>query len=444
LYASGGILMNANGIIFGPTYDQNSSGTIFQLAPSANGTWQQGTIYQFPQSTDTTDPVGDLIADSAGNLYGAAQGNSDTGIAGNVFRLSPLADGKWKYDILYNFSLTGDGPAAPNGSLVLDSAGNLYGTAGGGTGTYGGGTVYKLSPTASGYWNETTLYSFGTYSTDGWYPNPGLVIDANGNLYGTTERGGTGYGSGGYGGTVFELSPGAGGAWTETILHNFQGGQDGQFPATRLNMDQSGNLYGTTVYGGSILCEYDCGTVFKLSPNGSGGWTETIIHGFTGRGDGDDPLGGMVFDAAGNLYGTTSAGGSGGSGTVFELSPTSSGTWTEKVLYSFDAKNGAQPEADLSFDAAGNLYGTTYLGATLNCDPYYKYGGCGTLFKATPSSGGDWSFSTVHTFGTNAGDGSNPLSGVYVDVNGNMFTMTTRGPGPTAFGDGGTVVEIKP
>jgi uncharacterized repeat protein (TIGR03803 family) len=441
----GGLVMDANGHLFGTTYRSyiaNDNGAVFELIPSAGGTWTEGTIFQFPV-VDGSYPNGDLVADSEGNLYGVASAGLINQYGGVVFRLSPRAGGNWKYDILYDFAQSSTGGAMnPLGGVVFDAAGNLYGVAGGGIyGPYGDGTVYKLSPTSSGYWNETTLYSFGGFPTDGIGPVGGLVIDQAGNLYGVTSYGGSQSSCGCYGGTVFELSPEAGATWKEVILHSFQGKRDGALPRAKLVMDRFGNLYGTTFEGGSANCSYavGCGTVFELTPGSNGAWSESIIHRFTGT-DGEYPEAALAQDVAGNLYGTTSNGGAFYSGTVFKLSPNGAGNWTETPLYSFNGGiNGGQPEGDLNFDAAGNLYGTTSWGGSGPCIPPSPLN-CGTIFKLTPTSG-EWTFSTVHRFGGSLGDGTRPQSGVYIDGSGSLFTMTTTGPGS---GPGGTVVEIKP
>ena len=439
----GGLTIEADGHLFGTTYRSYAQvyvGSVFEMIPSAGGTWTEGAIYQFPQ-TDGFDPIGDLISDNSGNLYGvAAQAGPSTNSAGIVFRLKLLGGGGWQFNVIYEFITqpNGSSPSGPSGGLVFDSNGNLYGVTGGGSGgIYGYGTVYKLSPTSSGYWNETTLYSFGAFYGDANSPHGKLVFDKAGNLYGTTSGGGTSSG------TVFELSPQASGPWLETVVHNFTGGRDGDGPYAGMVMDNAGNLYGTTFAGGAIIreCEFTCGTVFELSPSSGGKWKESIIHYFSGPPDGHWPQAGLTLDSLGNVYGTTPAGGSGRYGTVFKLSPNASGGWTETTLYNFnDGANGGEPFADLRFDSAGNLYGTTFAGAKGTCD-YFGTIGCGTIFKLTPSSGGDWTLSTVHAFGSNLSDGGNPQSGVYVDSSGDLFTMTIDGPGSATYG---TIVEIKP
>ena len=269
--------------------------------------------------------------------------------------------------VLHSFSGGADG-TYPYGGLIFDAAGNLYGTTTSG-GTSNTGTVFELTPAAGGTWTEKVLHSFSG-GTDGIHPYAGLIFDAAGNLYGTTDLGGA-YGYG----TVFELTPAAGGTWTEKVLHNFNnGGTDGTRPYARLTFDAAGNLYGTT-YGGGAYNSY--GTVFELTPAAGGTWTEKVLHSFGSGTDGLIPYGGLIFDAAGNLYGTTAYGGTNDLGTVFELTPKAGGGWTEKVLYSFgDGTDGVSPLAGLIFDAAGNLYGTTQHGGT------YNYG---TVFEIAPS-----------------------------------------------------------
>jgi uncharacterized repeat protein (TIGR03803 family) len=254
----------------------------------------------------------------------------------------------------------------------LDDAGNLYGTTSwGGTGSctsegdfVGCGTVFELSPKAGGGWTEKVLYSFAN-GTDGTFPAAGLVFDAAGDLYGVTYEGGTGSclrtGYAGCG-IVFELLPKAGGRWVERVLHYFNL-TDGGWPVGSLIFDAAGNLYGMTNGGGA----YDWGTAYELMPGPKGGWGEKILHNFNQSGaSGDSPYAGLVFDAAGNLYGTTLFDGAGGNGTVFELRPTTSGPWTEWVLHAFGSRSrdGLDPEDSLTFDAAGNLYGTTDAGGS--------------------------------------------------------------------------------
>jgi len=346
---------------------------------------------------------------------------------------STWAATNWHEKVLFNFNGT-DG-YQPMYGLIFDAAGNLYGTAfGGGDPSCGDpngcGTVFQLTPAPGGGWTETVLHSFKGYPTDGSYPYAGVIFDAAGNLYGTTGGGGT-YGVG----TVFELSPAAGGGWTETVLHSFNG-SDGHGPEAGLIFDAAGKLYGTTAWGGTgtDCLNTGCGTVFKLTPVAGGGWTETVLHSFSNT-DGALPFAGLIFDAAGNLYGTTQQGGSYGFGTVFELTPTAGGGWTETVLFSFNGnwsgRDGGLPEAGLIFDAAGNLYGTTGAGGT------YAYG---TAFELTPTAGGGWTETVLHSFNNNGTDGESPLAGLIFDAAGNLYG-TTGGGGTYGLG---MVFELTP
>jgi uncharacterized repeat protein (TIGR03803 family) len=263
-----------------------------------------------------------------------------------------LKAGSWTEEILHSFDINAGDGQSPQGALVMDSAGNLYGVTplGGGRKL---GIVYELTPEAGGSWKEKIIHTF-VGGSDGRSPQAGLIIDKKGNLYGTTYQGGTGTNCGAFAcGTVFELSPKTGGGWTEKILYSFKGGTgDGQNPAASLLMDSAGNLYGTTVAGGTGG-SVNSGTVFKLSPNGSGGYTETVLHSFTSGGtDGCNPFAGLVLDSKGNLYSTTGAGGTYGFGTVFELSPGSKGKWTETILHSFGASGDGGP---LRHDLWGRL-----------------------------------------------------------------------------------------
>jgi uncharacterized repeat protein (TIGR03803 family) len=226
-----------------------------------------------------------------------------------VFKLSPQAGGSWTETLLHSFNPSGPDGQVPDCTLIFDSAGNLYGTTNYG-GTFGSGTVFELSPNSGGGWTEKRLASFGNSGNDTYAP-AGVVFDPAGNLYLTTAFGGF-YSDG----AVVELSPKAGGGWTSKVIHNFDGA-DGHEPFDTLIIDSSGNLYGTTYAGGAN----GGGVAFELSPRAGGGWTETTLHSFTGTGttDGGYPYAGLMFDAAGNLYGTTSANGADLHGTVFKI-----------------------------------------------------------------------------------------------------------------------------
>ena len=241
--------------------------------------------------------------------------------------LAPSAWAAPKYKVLYNFQGGKDG-MYPSAGLISNTAGNLYGvTAGGGEGGNGGcGTVFELR-LVKGNWSEGVLYRFPGSAKDGCYPYANLTFDTHANLYGTTEAGGQGDCFGRKCGTVFELTPVAGGKWKETVLYRFAGGNDGSGPDGGLVLDGAGNVYGSTENGGGSC---DCGTVFELTPSSDGGWSETILHSFSGS-DGAGP-GSLTFDVAGNLYGVASYDGEYSAGVVFELRPGSGGTWSEATL----------------------------------------------------------------------------------------------------------------
>ncbi len=384
---------------------------------------------------DGYGPGASLMLDAAGNLYGTtAEGgiyNCNGRTCGIVFELTPVAGGGWTEKVLHNFNGT-DGNF-PMASLIADAVGNLYGTTFMG-GTYGYGTVFELTrgPSAVG-WTEKVLHSFN--GTDGAGPYSGLIRDAAGNLYGTTQEGGTYSGiycTSGCG-TVFELIPTVGGGWTQKVLHSFNG-TDGYDPEASLIFDAAGNLYGTTAEGTT----HGCGAVFELTPTGGGGWTEIVLHSFVNT-DGCQPFAGLIFDVVGNLYGTAVYGGIYGRGTVFELTPAAGGGWTETVLHNFNETDGTFPFSGLIFDAAGNLYGTTFLGGDFTC-----YGrSCGTVFELTRSPNalrGGWTETVLHSF--NGTDGSGP-NGLIMDAAGNLFG-TTQGGGTGYYCPSGcgTVFEI--
>jgi uncharacterized repeat protein (TIGR03803 family) len=407
---------------------------------SAFAASKEEVLYSFcslDNCADGESPAYGVVFDSAGNLYGAAGGGAYGG--GVVFELTPGTNGTWTETVLYNFCAVsgcadGDGPWA----LVFDTAGNLYGvTAAGGTNTCvseGCGVAFELSPGGDGTWTETVLHDFADDGKDGWAPVGGLVLDAAGNLYGTTAYGGATYKKLG---TAFELSPATGGTWTETVLHNFCSAPacaDGGEPTAGLIFDSSGNLYGTTFLGGSHLggCGgQGCGVAFQLSPSSNGKWKDKTLHTFKSGEGGVRPQSGLILDAAGNLYGTTSLGGTQSSGTIFELRRGKNGTWTEKVLNSKVGTSGT-----LVFDAAGNLYGTTDQGGA------YHYG---SVFELKPGNNGTWTEKTLHNFNNNGHDGANPRANLIFDTAGNLYSTTAGGGGSGCGGRGcGTVFEITP
>src|SRR6202167_4563082 len=379
--------------------------------------------------------------------------------------------------VLYSFQGGSDG-SYPTAGLIADKAGNLYGTtAFGGSGAChsrgelgrqtGCGTVFELSPAGDGTWTEKIIYSFQGQQ-DGSYPYVGLTFDSTGNLYGTTAYGGGNatcvsieYGCG----VVFELTPGSGGDWTEKVLHRFQGGSDGGNPGAVV-FDHAGNLYGIASQYGDIsgADPYGCGTVFELTPSGNH-WTETILYTLAGDPDGCGPNGGLILAAGDVIYGAASVGGTYGEGAIFQLTPASGGVWTESIRYSFGVHDGHiptgvisdqagnlygsnydggeggygavfeidssgkeslianlgaygdWPRGELTFDAAGNLYGTTQHCAS-TCD--------GGVFKLTPNVDGGWTLSSLYGF-SGGSDGGQPFGGVIVDLQGHVYGTTWVG-----------------
>jgi len=385
---------NRGGLESGYCQADEGCGTVFRLTPPSEPgeVWTESVIYDFGPFAH---PLAGVILDAAGNLYGTAPygGTSDNGM---VFELKPpaIAGGKWNEKTLYSFAGGQDG-STPVASLAFDSKGNLYGTTefgGGGPCAIaqqgsGCGTVFELTPPATpdAPWAEVVLYRFAPFND---YPMAGLILDSQGNLYGTT----TGDQSASFG-TVFELTPPAsqGGAWGETTLYLFGSSrQDGITPYGGVIFDKLGNLYGTTNQGGnrSAECRTGCGTVFELSPSG-GRWTENVLYSFVGGADGSYPFAGVIADDIGNLYGTTFYGGAqigycqgiGGCGTVFLLRPPSGGeTWTEVVLYRFVAgSDGQGPQVNLTFGKR-SLLGTTAHGGGTCAFPFT----CGTVFELLP------------------------------------------------------------
>ncbi len=393
-------------------------------------------LHEFRGKFDGVAPVAGLIEDANGNLYGTTIGgglnndNTCNAGCGTVFELSPNGGGGWTKTTLHRFTGNADG-GEPVFSLVMDGAGNLYGTnENGGSllcGIPGCGTVFELSPDGSGGWTESTIYSFAPGS--GGFSPTGSVQDASGNLYGVTGSGGANYG------VVFELSL-SGGVWTETVLHTFDK-SDGFGPNSTLLLDGSGNLFGTTIFGGVLTgaCKAveGCGTEFELSPAAGGGWNFNEYV-FSSPGKGLEPNGTAVEDSARNLFGVTSGGGDTRNGNVFKLTPVAGGGWTESVIHVFNGANGSGP-VGLVPDGHGGYYGATAQGGSANCNS-----GCGLVFDLTPGPGGGWVETVLHRF-SGLYDGSLP-NALFVDGNGNIFG-TTEGGGSTACPGGcGTAFEI--
>jgi uncharacterized repeat protein (TIGR03803 family) len=336
-----------------PVFQLDSGcGTVFKVDAAGNET----VLYSFAGGTDGKQPWAGVIQDSAGDLYGTTQLGGTHGL-GVVFKV----DTTGHETVLHSFAGSPDGNY-PVGGLIFDSAGNLYGTTGGGGAASsncpsGCGTVFKLDPTG----NETVLYSFKS-GTDGSAPYAGVILDSAGNIYGTTLEGGiSGCANSLTCGVVFRLDP----SGNETVLYTFTGGADGGQPWGGVTQDSEGNLYGTTATGGAS----GYGVVFRVDTSGH----ETVLHSFTGGADGSAPYAGVVLDSAGNIYGTTTSGGSSSEGIVFRMDPSGN----ETVLYTFTGKSdGGTPIAGVVLDSEYNLYGTTYWdGATSVWGVVYKVSG---------------------------------------------------------------------
>ena len=382
-----------SGNLYGVTWfaPAPSYGTVFELSPAGSG-WTQTTLHSFQGAPDGQEPSG-LVRDSVGNLYGTTlyggshSNSSCIANCGIVFELSPAANGAWTEYILYEFTGGADG-GNPFFGLVPDNWGNLYGVTRSG-GSHHAGTVFKLSHSKGG-WAFTRIYTFGDGGlSDQSEPSSNVALDSAGNLYGTSAS------SGRFQlGTVYRLTPSASGDWQETILHDFGSFKnDGTEPGGGVTLDAKGNVYGTTTYGGGScsVSSLGCGTVFELRPTTTG-WKEAILYRFGGFPDASSPESPLLFDTQGNLYGGAFGGSGtseicqlgGGCGTIFKLAHTQSG-WTESVLYSFaGAPDGEQVVTSPIFGPDGLLYGGTEYGGTGQCSSFFGVLGCGAVYSLQP------------------------------------------------------------
>jgi uncharacterized repeat protein (TIGR03803 family) len=400
-------------------------------------------IYSFAGGNDGAYPYSDLIVDSAGNLYGTTySGGTDSG---TVFELMRTNNG-WKHEVLYSFAGSPNDGAVPLEGLVFDNSGNLYGTTAFGgsncSGAGGCGTVFKLTSNSHGGWSESVIFNFTGTTSDGQFPNADLVIDGQGNLYGTAGGGtGTGFCGGPSWrswntppgcGIVFKLTRGVGGAWKETTLYDFGGAPDAAFPIGALVLNTDGSLYGATEFGGVGPCiigngEFNppdgCGTIYKLSPSG-GTWTETIIHSFLrgGRARAKRPAGGLILESSSRLLGTSSQGGD-GVGTVFQLEQTGE----PSVLHRFYTDpDGWLPVGRLAKGTNGTWVGTTERGGS---------SGNGTVFEVERTQQG-WKERVLFSFSEFADLRSGPV----VDSQGHVYGTLLE----TGIGQFGAVYEVIP
>ncbi len=358
---------------------------MYKLDTSGNET----VLYNFTGGADGGLPQSGVIRDSAGNLYGTTSyGGTGSGV---VYRV----DSSGNETVLYSFTGGADG-ASPQAGVVGDSSGNLYGTTVNGGGPSSAGVVFQVKAATH---QETVLHAFAG-GTDGMSPHSGVIADAAGNLYGTTY-----YGGAANAGVVYQVDA----TGHETVLYTFTGGADGKYPNAGVIRDSAGNLYGTTVYGGN-----GNGVVYKVDTTGH----QTVLHTFMGGSDGANPYAGVILDSAGNLYGTTSSGGGSFNGVVYKLDPTGH----ETVLHNFlGGSDGANPQAGVVRDSAGNLYGTTFSGG-----PAFA----GTVYKVHANG----LYNVLYSFKGGA-DGANPYAGVFGDSAGNLY-------GTTYFGGSGNVGVI--
>lgn len=378
----------------------------FLLGAAFAGAQTYNEIYDFGSTGNGTVPGGQLVFDRSGNMYGVTGGGGTHGY-GTVFELSPASGGSWTETVLYNFTGGIDG-GDPYSGITIDSSGNLYGaTYFGGSPDCGCGTVFKMKPPAvkGGAWGFRTMYRFLGGTTDGFGPVGPVTLDKAGNLYGTTFSGGTYIytSASGFSGTVYKVTP-AGGGWTESVLWNFGGPGDGAYTYSGLVLDSVGNLYGTTQNGGTS----GWGTIFEVSPPASGSttWTESLLYNFPAAGKvaGNEPLTGLVADSHGNLFGTASGLDDthpACCGSIYRLSPASGGGWTFKVLSTVITSDNGYNPGGLAHDAKSNtIYGVAIQDSAIS--------GNGVVFQVTPAgSSWDFSI-THDFNGTSESDPQSP------------------------------------
>ncbi len=349
------------GNLYGTTLDGGvyGYGTVFELTPNSDGSWTENVLYSFTGGSDGGRPQVGVMFDAGGNLYGATFSDGEYG-DGTVYKLTPNSDGSWSESVLYAFTGRPDGRWPLN--LTLDAAGALYGTTVVG-GAHNVGAVFKLTPNSDGTWTESIVYSFK--NRDDGNPEGRLLFDTSGNLYGTTS------GRNRHSGVVYELIPQQDGSWQFEVLHRFNWNDRAGFAPASAVFDQAGSLYAATYGGGGKGCSelHGCGTVFELTSDSNGKWKEQVLYRFKGGRDAAEAYNaGVVFDTAGNLYGTTLHGGGGscrslpnapgsGCGTVFKLTPNGDGGWTEQVVHRFRGPAGGNPYTGLVM-YGGKIYGT--------------------------------------------------------------------------------------
>ncbi len=421
-------------------------GVVYELSKGSGGQWTETVIFKF-RGDNVDSPSSPSLGgfDDNGNLYGSSltSGAGTCGQCGSVFELTLASGGKWEETTLWAFSYQQQPSVYYPEAVAVTAAGNVYGVAGAPQGFYYvQGAIFELTPgsAADGSWKfNPHVFPF----TDGQWPSGGLAADGAGNLYGTTQ-----YGGSNNAGSVFEMSP-ADQGWKETEIYSFGPGSDDYYTAgpSPLTPDGQGNFYGTTELGGA----YQAGSVFEISPKAGGGWQETDVFSF--HEVATEPVGGVVFDSRGNMYGVTNRGGIYGPGSVFELRRTAEGVWKAATIYSFAGYplDGANPMAGLALDSAGNLFGTTEYGGAGHCLHNSEPVGCGTVFELSHTGAEGWKETLLHSFaGTPGDDGAEPSASLILDHSGNLYGTTLYG-GLSKFecnyagGKGcGTVFEVSP
>lgn len=383
------------------------SAVLAVLASAAVAAGTPQIIYSLAGENDGEYTDTDLVVDSAGNLYGTSvQGGASGG--GTVFQLSPSGTG-WTHSVLYSFTGGTDG-GEPYKGVTLDSDGNLYGTAvtgGGGFCEGGCGVAYKLTHVGA-TWTQTVIHTF-TGGNDGSGPGSGLTLDKYGNVYGMTPTGGA-YGLG----VIFRLRQQPGGVWKLKVLHTFTGGDDGATGSAGRLLLRAGTFYGAATVGGAN----GQGTVFSLK-HIPGEWQFKTLYSFKGQPDAGFPYGGLTLDQSGNLYGTTYYDGANDFGSVYQLAPQPDGVWSERVLYSFKGgKDGLGSISNLVLARNGALYGTTSEGGS-GCS-------CGTIFRLTSDGQGIWKETVVYRF-QGSPDAAFAYNGMVSDSAGNLYGATVHG-----------------
>ena len=326
-----------------------------------------------------------------------------------IFASVPLSAARGaSTEVIYSFAGGQDGEYADT-DLVMDGAGNIYGTSVQG-GAHGSGTVWRLSPEGN-TWTHTVLYSF-TGGADGGEPYKGVTLDADGNLYGTAVTGGGGTCEGGCG-VAYKLTNN-GGTWTQRVIHQFNGPDDGQGPGARLTIGDDGDIYGMAPTGG----EFGAGTIYQMHATRHG-WNFKVIHAFTGGADGCGGSAGAMLVHGGSLYGASTACGANGAGLIYALTPNQKGKFKFKILYAFKGEpDGSFPYGGLMFDAKGNIYGTTY---------YDGEDEVGAVYELSPKDRGEWKERELYSFKDNGSDGASSISNLVQDASGNLYGTTSAG-----------------